>query len=445
MLTALAVVLLVLVALIVLTRDHEPEDGDPHAQPSRELLSFKAEDITRLTLASAAGTLAFEKDADGWRMTEPNAVAVEESKVSEIVDALDGVKVQERPLEGERAGFGLGEDKRVKVELATADGTAFTVYVGDDAAVGYKSYVSEGADGPVLLADKRLAESSHRKADDFRTRKLLKVSAYSARRLFVEREGATVTLRKDDHGWWIGDNGPRADKKQVEDWFDKAAAAEAQSFLDGQDAGALGLNTPWARIRAESEDKTAELAMSTPNEAGEANARAGDLLVRVAKDVTDLARVTGWESTKLVDVRRYQVDRLEVKLGDRSAVFTRKDGVWSGTDGASGDAAEGLLDAIEAATALRTLAGSGSFQGQWGSISLAEGDERVETVNFGDPRDSGNRLAMDAAGGPTFWVPQADLDAIALKLPARNGTAVSAAPVPPGDGEGVLEKPPGSP
>ncbi|MDP2313248.1 MAG: DUF4340 domain-containing protein [Pseudomonadota bacterium] len=411
----LATVLLVLVAIVVFAKKPEEDAGDPDAPAQRKLFSFEADTVESLTLVNASGTLSFAKADGAWKMTAPKEAAVEERRVTEIVDRLADLKVQEKGFDGALADFGLDDAARVTVTVGTGDGTSLTLYVGRDAPVGYRGYVAEKAEGPALLASSRVGELVKRTPDDFRAKEPWVVQTNSARRIRIEDGGRVVVLRKDDHGWWLGDEGPRASTEAVEEWVSRASLLRAESFLDGVDPASVGLAPPATIIVIEDEAGTHTLRLGTRDDAGVA-AQTDAGLVRFGADGIDLVKVDGWLAEGLLPIRRAQLDVVDVTLGSKSARFTRADGGWTDANGAETPIADKLLAALEAAKADRTVEPVALTQ-EWGRITLSEGESRSEGLTIGQELPAGGRAAKDTAGGPAFRIPAEDLAALAAALP----------------------------
>lgn len=411
LLTGLAIVLLVLVGIIVLqNRDGADRDRtvDLDAPSRHDLFDFDKDTVVSVTLTSAKGELRFEKLDGGWKMTAPRELAVDEYKVTEILNRFDSIEVEERPLTGDLATFGLDEAQRVEVRFGGGEGKTWTVWVGTDTAVGYRSYALTDPGGDPVLLTSEVADLVRRSADDFRSKDLWTFSAGTVRRVRVDAAEGSVVLRKDDHGWWLGDDGPRADEDAVRDWLYRLESLRGASFVDGADRAALGLEPPAARVTVEDDAGTHELRLGPPDPSGRAAVGTGDVM-RLAADAEDPVRLTGWVSPRLVPVRRIQIDRLELTLGDKKGSWTRKDGTWTAADGTEARGVDDLLDKLEKVAADRTAAGVAAPASAWGRVVLGEGESRSETVEIGPAGPDGVHAARDLAGGPPFTVKAADL------------------------------------
>ena len=390
MLTVLATVLLILVAIVVYGRqeeDRKPDTGDP---PERELFKLESGDVTGLTLESAGSSVSFTKKDGTWTMTAPAERAVEERRVTEIVDRFADLEVREEPVGDKLADFGLDDAGRVTVTLTTSDNRTLVALVGRDTPVGYKTYVAEAAAGPALLASSRLGDLVHRSADDFRSRDVWSIRSASTKRVRIEQGGTSVVLRKDDHGWWLGDDGHRASTTEVEDWLSKASGLRVDSFLDGAALATVGLSPAQATITLEDEGGTHTLLVGQRDDTGVVLQGDGGP-VRSASTAVDLLELAGWVDTALLPVRRDQVDRIEITLGDKVARYTKADDAWKDASGAESTAVEHLFDVLNDATADRTSP-SPAIGSTWGTITLAEGTTRTETVTIGATLPEGGQI-----------------------------------------------------
>jgi hypothetical protein len=414
--TILSLLLLALVAVAVLGEKPERSADDAEEGPpsERAFPDLASSDVQQIALKRADGELAFERVDGAWRMTAPRTVAVEDRKVQEVADRFANVELTERTLSQPASAYGLDAAQRVEVVLTTSAGITHRLFVGLDAPVGYASYVSREADGSALVASSQLRDLAARSADDFRSRALLALSPGTARRIRIADGERVAVLREDDHGWWLGDEGPRASADAVETWLSDLSAARVTAFLDDADPATLGLDAPQVSITVEDAGGSHTVRVAGRTDA-EAVAVGDEAPVRVGADVLALVRVSGWEDPKLLPVRRAQVDGIEVTLGGRTLKATRTDGAWKTADGAD-VSVEALLDALAAVPADRSRSDLPAPAAD-GRIVLSEGPDRREAIVFGPTGTDGRRGARDEAGGPPFQVEQAALDAVLAAMP----------------------------
>jgi hypothetical protein len=431
LITIFAFVLLALVAIVIYGKDPDkPADPDSHEPPDHKLFDgLNKDDVTTLTLKSAGGEIDFAKKDGEWHMTAPKEIPIEERKVTEIIDRVTTLEAQDRKLTGSSEAYGLDAAKRAEITLGKADNSTVTLFVGADAPVGYRTYVAQTDGGPTLLASSQIHELASRGTDDFRSKAVWKVSAGTAKRIRIDDGGRSVVLRKDDHGWWVGDEGPRASDSAVEDWLSKADYIRSTSFLDGQDPAALGIAGSTTSLTVEDADGTHILKLGTRDDSG-ANAQGSDGPVRVGTDALELVKLDGWADTHLMPVRRATVDAIEIQLGDKTARYTKKDDAWTDADGKAVTSAETVFDALDKATGERGVTPPAPTEPAWGHITLSEGTNRKESVLLGPAGADGKHSAKDAAGGPPFAVPQSAIDAIVASLTPLPPSPDAAAPIP---------------
>lgn len=416
LLLVLSIAFLVLVAVVVLGKDGPkrtlPEDGAP---ARRDLFDYKDEDIESVTLKHGTDEVRLTKQEGTWKMTAPKEILVDSTRVTDIVQRFGTLEVEERDIQGKAEDFGLDPATRVELTLGAAGGKNYTVFLGKDTTVGYATYLQQKEGGAVELAASKVGDLIHRSADDFRSKDVWDFSSATARRIRIEAGGAATVLRKDDHGWWVGDTGPRADQKAVEAWLNDARSLRVDRFLDGADPVASGVEPPAASVTIEDDGGTRSLSFGPTAEDG-VTARTATGIVYLGKEAVKLLKLDAWTSDKLTVVRRYQVDHLEVKLGDKVLTLTRKDGQWNDAAGKPSVLGDPLLDRVEEAAA-DWSAPAPALTESWGRIVLGEGDTRRETILIGQELGDGRRAARDEAGGPPFAVAQSTLDTIAGGLP----------------------------
>jgi hypothetical protein len=212
-------------------------------------------------------------------------------------------------------------------------------------------------------------------------------------------------LRKDANGWWLGEDGPRADESKVQSFLRDAAGLKIKSFS----AGPVAAEKDVARLVVIAGGGVHTVEILGAKDGDElARVPLQDAPVVVERSALKLAArdPASFLASTLVPVHRYTLTRIELKLGDFSWSSTKVDGKWSDP------ATDSLLDALEEARATRTLAGSAQPETVWGSITLAEGDTHGDVLAIGPPLSDGTHAVGEEAGGPGFVVSDTVLDGL---------------------------------
>lgn len=113
--------------------------GDAETSP---VFDFEEEDVVYLRIETAAQTVVFEKDAEGfWQMIEPEAQPAEEAAIAFLLSRLvtDGLRQTTTIEAANQAEFGL-EDPFATVEITLADDTTHTLILGDPDFSGQNYY-----------------------------------------------------------------------------------------------------------------------------------------------------------------------------------------------------------------------------------------------------------------------------------------------------------------
>jgi hypothetical protein len=411
--TVASLVLIALVAVVVLDKDREPKT-DFDAPPEHAAFEgLTATDVTALSLVHGTETLTFERKDGAWTLVKPRELRVDDRKVQEVVDRLATLRLEERTLSADRKGYGLDAADRVEVRLTRADGSVLDLWVGNDAKVGYDAYVTETADGPVLLAKAQLRSLVARTVDDFRDRKAWRVSAGTATRVVIEdaRSGSLVKVEasKDTAGlpgWRLAD-GTRVDEDAIAGWLSRASTVNATGFGDGKDLAELGLAQPRASITVVDADGTHVLRFGTESEPGSTWGQGDGDAVLVGTDATELLAPKDWVLTRAIPLHRFTVDRIEATLDGTEVRLTKTDGTWTRADGGTVGDIQQAFDALDAIKAERA-AGNAPPEKVVGTLRVAEGDRSL-TIELGPAREGWH--AAREVGGPPYRIDAATLQA----------------------------------
>ncbi len=425
-LTLLSVVLLAIVAFLVLDWERSGESAqlDDDAPPSRDLFDYEAASIVKVTIQQPGVKLQFERREGAWQMVAPVSTIAQTSSVATIIDRFEDLRIDERALEGKPADYGLGESERIELRLEQVDGTAFTVYLGADSPVGYKTYALVAGDDGVHTLSSQVHDLVAKGPDDFRGRDLMAFSPPGAERVRIVQGDREVVYRHDETGWWVGDTGPRASDKALSEYLSSVSGMKVQSFLDGKTPAELGLENPAATVSVKDDSGTHTLRIGPRDESG-AIAAVGDIAVRVsAADLDVLLPPETWTGTLLVEAKSWKVDALTIELAGKKLSLTRKAGAWKDAEDKDAPNASAIVDALLELAVDR--AGAPTMAGDGGRVVVGLGAENV-TVKIGDPDATGGRVARDEAGGPAFTIPAASLqvldNALAGKILAQEPEA----------------------
>ena len=209
--------LVLIVAAFLYAQGPETRPVDPTATATVwELADGDA--IVAITVERPGDTVKLASSDDGWHLVLPQPPGrADEDRATALARALGslhrGVPV-DAPA-GRAADFGLGEPPAARVTVETASGKALVLEVGNEAPVGYRTYV-RGEDGAIVAASGDLHRQVTEAAPAFRDHRVFHFAPGDVQELSIVSTDTTVALTREGGRWWIDGLGP-ADPARVDD------------------------------------------------------------------------------------------------------------------------------------------------------------------------------------------------------------------------------------
>lgn len=382
--TILAGVLLALVALITLVEG--PEDTGPADEDEETFVDLapdlEASGVTALSVERGSERVRFEREGEGWRITAPLAAPASHDAVEAFLDRMLRLELGEGIETDELAAFGL--EPPVAVLTLEAEGTEpLRLEVGEDAPVGYRTYVRD-AEGLVRTTRDRLGPALEIELRDFRELDLVDVSTRQLTALVLRRqpaagapEGATdpggeLRLERVEAGWQLAGAAPLpADADTIERLVRELDALEVVEFP----AAPLPSPEAWV-LTLETETGTRELRLGEPDSEGlvVASAPLQAEPVLVSAEILEGLSLdpAAWQSRRLLDFDAGSAQELSVVLGERSLAASRSANGWEPVAG------EELVDALQAVRVDRSRAVAGRPGSDWGHVRVQDLSGQVQ-------------------------------------------------------------------
>ena len=191
---------------------------------------------------------------------------------------------------------------------------------------------------------------------ELRGKEIFAVDAAQATAIELRKGDRVTTLRKGPDFWILDFPFPdRAQREGVDDLLFGFSGLRAKEFVDTFDSAklkALGLDPPFARIAFYDKDKKALLEASVGRPEGlgkdEFYVLRGQQIFLTSHSLwTKLEQGTlAFPDPKLLGLKRWEVDRLEMTLGPQKRVLERKESDWwiDGKKAAAASPVDDLLD-----------------------------------------------------------------------------------------------------
>ena len=343
-LTIFTGILLALVALITLIE--EPEDAGVIEDEESETFEDLAPDVEAATVmavdVSQEGLdLRLVRDGEAWRLERPLVAPADGTEVDRLVDALLRVEVGEDLGTSDGAQFGLAPAQgQIRLEIEGSE--AVTLDVGEDAPVGWRTYVRTG-DGLIRSTRSQLSGTLDIQVGDFRLKNVVELDAAGVIGITVADQGEEIVLSQTEGRWWVeGEPRRPADGERVRTLLEGLGDLQVSDFPKGATAPAGGLEI---RLAQESGEAHFQFGPEDLDGFRLAKVPAQEQVVRV--DGAAVAGLTttpeAWWSRQLVDFSAGDVQRVEVVLASTTFSATRGNNGW---EPAAGERALRALDEI---------------------------------------------------------------------------------------------------
>jgi len=155
----LVAIALLLGGVVLFTQARQPGEDGPATAPgdteTSPVFDFEEGDVVYLRIETAAQTVVFEKDAEGfWQMLEPETQPAEAAAIAFLLSRLvtDGLRQTTTIEAANQAEFGL-DDPFATVELTLADETTHRLILGDADFSGQSYYALIDPENFPLAAD----------------------------------------------------------------------------------------------------------------------------------------------------------------------------------------------------------------------------------------------------------------------------------------------------
>jgi len=189
-LIALFVVLVVIVGVYAYLEFRDVSDPQPIAEDRIRILEFNVEDISKMVLKSQEKTLTISREGEGWVVDYPYPVILNVRNVEDIAYSFVGLAAEEIVSENpeDLSVFGLSKPS-VEATAILADGSEYTVYLGNRTPVGNMFYLMKKDDTRVFTVWGSHGNHFSYTLSDLRETKLTQINAQEVAYFKLVSEG----------------------------------------------------------------------------------------------------------------------------------------------------------------------------------------------------------------------------------------------------------------
>ena len=259
-------VALVLGAFVYFYEVRRKPASEASTDTSKPAFTLTSGDVMQIKIQRSGTAMSFERQTDGWHMSQPRAQRAEGSALDGLVSTLSFVSVSRTfPNTPDNLdSFGL-KDPALTLDFTLKNGTSHDLRFGskDFSQSSVYALIDDGKQIS-LMADS-LYTNANKSPDDFRDHTLTSVAASDANFFDLVNSSGEVSGTKKDNNWMLSK--PRAvagDHGKVDALLSAVGTGQITKFVTDTNTGLAkyGLDNPAVRFQAKLADgKSVDLAV----------------------------------------------------------------------------------------------------------------------------------------------------------------------------------------
>lgn len=170
-----------------------------------KLVAIPKDSIQTVIINDFDKTFRFEKENDGWEITEPVKTGADQSAVTSLLSSLTSTK-KSRPFSvslKEKVQFGLN-DVLLRLKVIGINGSADSVQLGQKTSIGEEMYVSKGnQDTVVAVSPISLKNAAQKSLFSWRDKKTVHFNKDQVRSFNLITRKNTFSFTKEGSDWKI--------------------------------------------------------------------------------------------------------------------------------------------------------------------------------------------------------------------------------------------------
>lgn len=317
-------------------RKPSAEAANP-ADAAPSILKLDENSITKLELKKKdAPEIQLNKSGSDWKITEPKALAADQSTVSGMLATLSSLSserlVEEKSSDLQRYGL---EHPSLELDFSEKDNKSQRLLLGDDTPTGNATYAALAGDPRVFTIAGYHKTSLEKSLNDLRDKRLLTVTPDKVSRLEIAGSNGEIEFGRNKDEWQILKPKPmRADSYVVSGLVSKLT--DARMDLSGSDAAAKESDSAFAKgtavatVKVTDESSTQQLRIRKSKDLYYAKSSVVDGAYKVNSDLADAVNknLEDFRNKKLFDFGYSEPSKLEVHNASKTYSLMRGGQDW---------------------------------------------------------------------------------------------------------------------
>ena len=336
----IAAVVLAGLAGVLYWSDHHKssaEAANPNADSAPSILKLDENSITRLELKKKdAPPILLTKTGSDWKISEPNAIAADQTTVSSMLSAISSLD-SERLVEDKSSNlerYGLASPA-FELAVTEKDNKTQRLLLGDETPTGSGVYATLAGDPRVFTIAQYHKTSLDKSLNDLRDKRLLTVSPDKVSRLEIAGKSGEIEFGHNKDEWQILKPKPmRADTFAVSELVRKLTDARMDLSTSEKTAreteSAFAKDTPVATVKLTDESSTQQLQIRKEKDVYYAKSNLVDGVYKVDSSLADAInkKVEDFRNKKLFDFGYSEPSKLEIHSGPKAFSLMRGGQDW---------------------------------------------------------------------------------------------------------------------
>jgi hypothetical protein len=432
----IAAVVLAALSGVLYWSNHKKPDADVKvsADTPPKIMSIAEADITKVDIKRKGqdDVVLAKNDAGKWQITEPKALAADQSSVGNMLSSLSSLN-SERLIDDKATNlseFGLS-DPSVELDITEKNNKTQKLLIGDNTPTGNAAYVAIAGDPRVFTLASYTKTSFDKSANDLRDKRLLTFEIDKLSRVELDSKKQQIEFGRNKDQWQIVKPQPlRADDSKVQDLVRQLSDARMDISSNEDDqkkaAAAFASGTEVADAKVTDASGTQSLDVRKNKDDYYAKSSAVEGVYKVGSEVGKALdkNLDDFRNKKLFDFGFSDPDKIEFHDDAKTYYLTKGGQDWWLPEGKKADAipAETYLERVRDLSASKFV--DSGFTTPVMQLTVTPGGGKgVEKVLISK---NGDRYIAKRENEPALY----ELDASAVKDLQSAAAALKPAPEP---------------
>lgn len=332
----LIAVLVIVAGYFFLVEEKQHRDTADSKRTSRMLLPYGPLDIDAVSFINPYGeTIMWERDGEGWMITFPVTDIGEKSTIDMFLGQIaPGRKLEEFADVTDLSSYGLAPPYATVIIESEKYGRTDTVHVGGKTPTSFRSYVTLGSSGNVVVTRELARNVMQKKLFHLRDKNFIAPADRNITSFSIVSGGNLLAFQRSGNSWKVAGSTLTVDRNVLEPWVTGLASALVYEFASENLADTLlfGIGDPHrSTVLNTASGESIRISFGRRRDSLVPVVRSGRKNVMMIK--AGFLDAFHWTDDRLIVmnlslVKPGEVGALQWETPDTIASWSMEDGVW---------------------------------------------------------------------------------------------------------------------